>query len=355
MSHGRFRKAPGQRASYEALEPFCRAKGIRMTQDVATGSLCLSKAGHLFQLRRADRVATFDGVRHWLSYAPKEERGRWFLARADLRELEAELVRGPSSAHIRYHGVVIDPGHGGSNRGARSCLGQWEKVYTLDTALRLARILRQHGIPVVLTRTLDQDVSLSERVRIAGMHPGFVFVSIHFNDAPSRKGCGVETYCLPPAGAPSTYGGGHLIADSSQTHWCVGNRNDPDNLWLAHRIHHEVVRLGAKETGEWDRGVKHARFRVLRDNPLPSVLVEGGFLSNRREARLVDSSSYRQELAQAIARGILAFFRSEEPRRKKLPHLYQAEVRPEKASSRTLAEGHSLRKPTTTGGLSLGD
>jgi N-acetylmuramoyl-L-alanine amidase len=322
--HTASKRSGGQRANYVALGALLREEGISSSEDPSGATLCLSKGGHELCLRRSDRVASFDGVRHWLSYPPRTEGSRWLLDSADLREVRSLLCGGTTRARRRYRGVVVDPGHGGTNRGARSCLGQWEKVYTLDTALRLERILRSRGIPVVLTRRTDCDVSLGQRVRIACEHPDFIFVSIHFNDAPNRTGSGVETYCMPPAGAPSTYGA-HLVADWPGRSWCVANRNDSANVLLAHWVHREVIQL--RGSGEaWDRGVKHARFRVLRDNPLPSVLVEGGFLSNRSEAARVDSPSYRERLAQAIARGVLGFLRSEAPGGKKLPHVYQASV-----------------------------
>ena len=173
--------------------------------------------------------------------------------------------------------VVIDAGHGGHDRGGGPGQRIPEKGYNLDVALRLSRILEAAGYRTVLTRTTDVFIPLGKRCEIANANRGGVFVSIHFNSAPRSGASGVETY---------SYG--------SKT-----------GASLASSIHREVVRA----TGSVDRGVRQRRYYVLRHSRIPAVLAELGFLTNSSEASKILTASYRQKLAEAIARGIKARYR----------------------------------------------
>ena len=168
--------------------------------------------------------------------------------------------------------VVIDPGHGGFDRGGIPGQRVAEKTMTLDVAQRLARKLRAAGIRVIMTRDSDVFVSLEERVRIANRYRDAVFVSIHFNSATRAGANGIETYYYSTRGAA-----------------------------LAANIHRHVV---AGTTTE-NRGIRRRGYYVLRRVDLPAVLVECGFLTNATEARLALQSSYRDQLADQIAAGIM--------------------------------------------------
>ncbi len=200
---------------------------------------------------------------------------------------------------------MIDAGHGGTDNGASSTRG-YEKTYTLDTAFRLRRLLQADDIPVVLTRTTDDFVQLEERAHFGDRYTDFLFVSIHFNSA-TPQARGIETYVCTPRGAASTSSEGELRQSDFQRE--NGNGEDALNALLGHLVHDEVVKLNPGDI-EADRGFKRARFVVLRENSLPSLLVEGGFLTNRIESAAIDQGAYRQKLAQAIDDGIDAFLRA---------------------------------------------
>jgi N-acetylmuramoyl-L-alanine amidase len=173
--------------------------------------------------------------------------------------------------------VVIDPGHGGYDRGGMPGQRLPEKVFTLDVAKRLARILRNDsGIKVVLTRDDDSFVSLTERTNIANQHArqNAVFVSIHFNAGRRQGAFGIETYY-----------------------------NNQRGYRLAALIHPRVIRA----MGSIDRGIRHRGFWVLRRNRLPAVLVECGFLTNPMEAGRLSDSRSRERLARAIAAAIVRY------------------------------------------------
>ena len=170
----------------------------------------------------------------------------------------------------RFRTVVLDAGHGGIDKGARGVDGSLEKKYALDTAKRVERGLKRAGYRVVMTRKSDYFVPLPTRSAISNRQRGAVFVSIHYNWARNSGAQGTETFYHSSRSYP-----------------------------LAANIQRELSRHSN------NRGVKRARFHVLRNNVRPAVLVEGGFLSNSAEARKVRSPFYRQRLADAIVRGIV--------------------------------------------------
>jgi N-acetylmuramoyl-L-alanine amidase len=153
---------------------------------------------------------------------------------------------------------------------------------------------------VLLTRTNDLEMSLPNRIAFAEAHKAGVFLSLHFNSsAPNDQQAGLETYCLTPAGMPSTvtrgYGDDLGLAFPN-------NAFDPQNLQLALRVHRALLQVN----GRHDRGVRRARFLgVLRGQHCPAVLVEGGYLSNPQEARQIADPAYRQKLAEAVAQALV--------------------------------------------------
>jgi N-acetylmuramoyl-L-alanine amidase len=196
--------------------------------------------------------------------------------------------------------IVLDPGHGGPDQGTHAQSGLAEKTLTLDLSKRLRALLAQKGYSVLLTRNDDRETSLDSRSAFARARKADLFVSLHFNSAaPATEPRGAETFCLTPSGAPSTSTKGAALsaADFVSFH---GNRFDNDNVVLAHCIQQSLV----GRTGAVERGVKRARFEVLKDLTCPGVLVECGFLSNPSDVRLVSQSSHRDRLAAAILAGI---------------------------------------------------
>ena len=123
-----------------------------------------------------------------------------------------------------------------------------------------------------------------------------------YNSA-TEEARGLETYCLSPRGAAST-SSAYLTRGDIQK--LPGNDYDTQNILLASMVHSEIIRLNPGDATA-DRGVKRARFVVIKQNVLPAILVEGGFVSNHMEATRVNRPDYRQSLAQAIARGVIKF------------------------------------------------
>jgi N-acetylmuramoyl-L-alanine amidase len=252
----------------------------------------------LLIIRAGSQTGYWNGVEFRLSFAPQLLNGEPYLDALDLQKtLHPLLAAGSSPVWLTNRVIVIDPGHGGSDVGTRSVRdGHYEKEFTLDWALRLAQLLEMNGWRVFLTRTNDVDMPISNRVSFAESHKPALFLSLHFNSAgPNQAECGLETYCLTPAGLPSNLTR-EFADDLSMTF--PNNAFDEQNLQLALLVHRALLGVN----GNRDRGVRRARFPgVLRGQRRPAVLIEGGYLSNQREAGLIAESSYRQRLAAALA------------------------------------------------------
>ncbi len=241
--------------------------------------------------------AAWNGAEIYLGFEPELIDGEVFVHGLDLKKNLEPLLCTPPLAFGTNRVIVIDPGHGGMNSGTASVLDKRpEKEFTLDWAKRIQPLLETNGWKVFLTRTNDADLSLSNRVAFAEAHHADLFISLHFNSAaPDKKQAGLETYCLTPVGMPSTLTRG--FADP----WfenLPNNNYDSQNLQLAVKLHSALLHA----SGEEDRGVRRARFiGVLRGQRRPAILIEGGYLSNPAEAKLIESADYRQKLAEAFA------------------------------------------------------
>ena len=223
----------------------------------------------------------------------------------------------PSVFDLRIKRVVVDPGHGGEDPGARSRTGLEEKDATLDIALRLRSLLGAAGFEVVMTRERDVFISLRDRVRLANRAEGDLFLSIHVNSIPQPLRRGVETYYLGPtddphverlAGAENS-ASGYALADfrTLLERVYVDVRGD-ESRRLADAVQRKLfVALRRTNPRLEDRGVKQAPFVVLIDTAMPSVLAEVSCVSHHDEAELLRQPTYRDQIARALAAGVLEY------------------------------------------------
>ena len=221
--------------------------------------------------------------------------------------------------------VVIDPGHGGSESGAVGPTGLKEKDVVLDVAVRLARMLReQAGLEVYLTREGDQLLPLTSRTALANHQQADLFISLHANASTSPGARGSETYFLSAeatddearnlaalenrpslveeVSAGSDTGLQMILWDLAQTEFLL------ESSRLAERIQEELNRL----LNTPNRGIKQAPFRVLEGATMPAVLVEMAFISNPEDELLLLQERFRERIATALYRSVLAFKRDYE-------------------------------------------
>lgn len=195
--------------------------------------------------------------------------------------------------------VHIDAGHGGEDAGCISTqTSMMEKDLVLALSMRVGELLASRGFDVTYTRTNDTFATLSERTAIVSNNCADAFVSIHANFAANGTARGIEIYTLPIAGMAAT------ASDASVSNVeRKGNAFDRESSILGYEVQRRMP--GALDEG--NRGLRHARYQVLRDASCPAILVEVGFLSNRSDSINLSSDWYRERIARAIADGVSAF------------------------------------------------
>ena len=279
-----------------SLVDFATANGLsRSMQSTDFISFCSDL--RRFSFHAGSRKVLLDGIVLYMN-GPAVYDSRWLVTRTDAESMLLPLLDGE-----RRHRatppltVVLDPGHGGMDSGAVGERDIHEKELVLDIARCVRRRLRGCGAEVKLTRERDQAMTLSARGKQAKKWGADVFVSIHLNAAANSGARGVESYVLPAAGYPSTSGG------TNHEHSHAGNRYDQSSIRLASYVHKGMLAA----TGAPDRGVRRARYQVLREAPCPAVLVECGFVTNPNDAGNLVRRSYRESMARGIAEGVLTF------------------------------------------------
>jgi len=291
-------------AEYVRLDDWARANGGQCKWTIPKREArAVTPAGTLAVEVDARKV-TLKGVHVWLS-APVVLRGAsaW-VATADFASTIHPLLfptRAGAARPIKT--IVLDPGHGGRDPGNKEGK-RFEKTYTLQLAKEVRDLLTKAGFKVHLTRSWDTSVELNSRPALARQRGGDLFVSLHFNsaDGPGAAAAkGAEVYCVTPANAYSTNDRGERGHRETQP----GNRHDSRNVQLAYQIQKALVTRAGCE----DRGVKRARFAVLRYAEMPAVLIEAAFMTNLADARKIYDPAQRRVLAQSIADGIAAYKR----------------------------------------------
>jgi N-acetylmuramoyl-L-alanine amidase len=261
----------------------------------------LDNGKNSLEVELGSRDLMINGVRNWLCFPVTEKDGQYLVSRVDLAKTLEPQLRPQMIPNLgQFKTVVLDAGHGGYDRGAISAYGS-EKDFALDVARNIKPILEAKGMSVKMTRDSDIFVPLELRARIANASKDAVFVSIHFNATDANPVAnGFEIFSLTPRGAPSTADDALALRFMNME---AGSPVDAPSLALSMSVFHSMV----GHFSEFDRGIKRARFAVLRLTKIPAILVEGGFLTERGESRLIAQSAWRQKLAQSIATGIINY------------------------------------------------
>ena len=204
----------------------------------------------------------------------------------------------PAAAPKPFAVVVLDPGHGGQDSGAM-CGGVMEKDLTLDVARRIDRLLDSEGMATLMTRLGDTYVSLADRAAFANRVTDCIFVSIHFNEDNKPVATGVET----------NYAAHQITAGSFLASWlpflwrALSDSPNPESQRLAGFVQEALV----ARTRAVDRGTRASEFFVVTNVTAPAVLIEGGFLTNKEDISRLATEDYRDQIAAAVADGILRY------------------------------------------------
>src|SRR5437870_9708510 len=286
---------------YLSVDNISKFYGLAAEVVPVGGKTQLETVSSPLEFVRGSREVLINGARSWLCFPIIEHDGRFLVSRTDLAKTIEPLVRPqrvPNAGKVET--VVLDPGHGGHDKGALSRYGS-EKDFALDVARTLRPLLQAKGLRVIMTREGDYFVPLEVRAQIANAARNSIFVSIHFNDTnDDPSATGFEIFSFTPRGAPST-------SDNSLTPTALsmqaGSEVDAQSMALSACIYHSL--LG--HIPEFDRGIKRARFAVLRLTKVPAVLIEGGFLTEGGESKLIAMKDWRANLAGAISVGIESY------------------------------------------------
>lgn len=284
------------------VRDFARAYGFTEVQ-VGKDRILLKGHVHELLLFKDSRRAELNGTLVWLNDPMVVQNRLWVISLVDVQLtlrpllLPAEVLTG-----LGHQTVVLDAGHGGEDSGAVSPGRLMEKQVVLDITRRVRALLLARGYQVLLTRHDDRFLELDERPRRAGQWRADVFISIHANSG-SASAVGTETFALSLPGYLSTNQAAGT-AVSREVH--PGNAFNQANISVAYAIHHALI----QQNDLTDRGLRRARFAVLKNAPCPAALVEVGFLTHAQEGARLAKTEYRAAMALSIATGIDNYLRA---------------------------------------------
>ena len=224
------------------------------------------------KVKQGQRLQVISRKSNWIKVIYKQKTIGW---------VAAWLVQNSSVQNVTRLSeatIVLDPGHGGSDTGALSMSGSPEKKYTLQVAQLVRKKLQAKGARVVMTRDSDKTVALAARPEVANANSANAFVSFHFDSSDvNNVASGYTCYFYHPG-------------DSKQ---------------LASSVNQQMTNLPLKS-----RGVEFGNFLVIRDNSVPAILIEGGYINTTKDFKQIQNPTYQQKLASDIVRGLANYFKN---------------------------------------------
>lgn len=296
--------------------------GAELYWDPLSGNGVLQKNGHQFSFRCDEQLVLLDFNELAITDAPKQKNGILYVTEGFISTATNLFKRNAPEAHYRVGAILIDPGHGGKDPGAVGSYKKNGKKVSLnekDITLTISKLLSEQlkkAYPdkkIILTRSQDKWLSLEERVEIANSinlpaNEAILYISIHVNASLDKKASGYEVWYLSP-------GFRRTVLDSSDVD---GNETVASilNSMLEEEYTTESVliakfimdgldaQIGSQSVS---RGIKEEEWFVVRNTNMPSVLIETGFITNEKEAALLDDSGYLRKIVQGIYNGLVAF------------------------------------------------
>ena len=264
----------------------------------------LSRPGLEVRGRKKQKAITINGLKLYLSFPIVPYSKKTLVSVFDVTHTIDAVLRPPRpEAGRSLKTVVIDPAHGGDERGVRSKKFGDEKNLMLAVAEALKAAAENYGLNVVMTREGDTEADLEERALVANaIEEETVFISLHANTGTNPKTHGIETYTLAPAGTPATYDPPSTTPDRN---YYLGNLNEGENAALAMALHGSLI----VSTRANDLGIKRSRFGELRRVRWPAVMLRLGYLSNEREGAKLADPTYEKLIADSIASGLMRYAR----------------------------------------------
>lgn len=287
---------------YVNLTEWARSKQFKPEWVVKNQTLRLRNADQNLLVTVHSKKIVLNDIGVWLAEPVVLRGSSFYVGAVDIpTTFEPLLLSGTLARKQKLRRICLDPGHGGKDPGNEEGKEQ-EKKYTLLLAQEVAGLLRAADFEVALTRNNDTFKEPAARPDWARQQKADLFVSLHYNAIGGSAAAvtqGVEIYCMTAAGATSTNARGQ----GREKRPSPSNRYDGQNVLLAYRVQRSLV----KGMSLPDRGVRRARFAVLRNSTMPAILVEAGYMSHPAEGKKVYDRAHRRRVAKAIADGIIAY------------------------------------------------
>lgn len=287
---------------YVRMDDWARANRYTFRWTVPKQEARIIMPGGSLVFRADSRKIGLKGIQVALAAPVVMKNGAAYLSAVDLNGTVNPILfpsRIPAARPVKT--IVLDPGHGGKDPGNQEGRRQ-EKEYTLTLARELSALLTKAGFNVFLTRTSDTFLDLPERAEIARRRGADLLLCLHFNSfdgVAASSVQGAETFCMTQARTSST----HAQGQGAQSGAYPGNRSDAKNVLLSYQIQKALV----LQAGLEDRGVKRARFAVLRDAQMPTAYIEAAFMTHPGDARRIYDAAQRRRLAEAVVEGVRAY------------------------------------------------
>ncbi len=311
----------GKESTHMTLQELGKTLSASVFWDPLSGIAVLEKNGHLANFRAGDALVLFDYREAVILDPPAMQNGSLLVSTSFRDSLEGFFSRVPPPVSYRVGAILIDPGHGGKDPGAvgkASVKGKTVTVQEKDVVLTVAkdlyaRLRRQWpDKQILLTRSDDRYITLENRVDIANSvnldeHEAILYVSIHANAAFNARSSGFEVWYLSP-----DYRRTVIDKSGAETAEILPILNSmmeeeftTESILIAKSISDGLEDQIGKDSK--NRGLKEEAWFVVRNAKMPSVLVELGFVTNKKEASLLADPWYLKKCASGIYNGLVSF------------------------------------------------
>jgi len=270
-------------------------------QQQPKGRRILDYSNHRILFERGRRTIEINDIPVYLGFPTLEHDRDIYLPDLDWQFTLKPILQPATAGVLPIRRIVLDPGHGGKDPGAINPEAELEeKTLTLEVCKALRKKLKKSGFTVYLTRKKDHYLPLPERSSFANKQQADLFLSIHFNAFHLPSAVGIETFVYPLMGHPSS---SRQHPDASDQIFQFANRHDRQNILIGYHLQRSL----SNRINEPNRGLKRARFEVLRSLNCPGALVELGFISHSETSRQIRTGNRMDQLVDALYEGILNY------------------------------------------------
>lgn len=304
-----------------ALLERSKNSGMTIYWDSLSESGIIEKNGHQLSFRNGERMVLLDSIRMMITDAPELRDNQLYVSKKFLDDSE-EFFNQKSELPFKVGAILIDAGHGGKDPGALKTYkinGKNVTIQEKDITLKVSKMLAERlkaaypGKQIILTRSTDKFLTLGERTDIAngvkvGENEAVLFISVHVNSSLNKTSSGYEVWYLSPGYRRNVLDKSAVDGDENlytALNAMLEEEYTTESIMIAKFIMDGLqAQIGKESTA---RGIKAEEWFVVRNSNMPSVLIELGFVSNEKEALLLNDERYLKKATLGIYNGIAAF------------------------------------------------